>query len=83
VNDTHAYVECGVAGFGLVQVPGIVVDGLLADGRLKEVLAPFRPMPRPVSILYPSKRYLAQQVRVFVDWIQQRFLAVDNHWLTA
>lgn len=81
VNDSHAYVECGVADFGIIQVPGILVDGLLGSGRLKEVLQPFRPLPRPVSVVYPSKRYLAPQVRVFVDWIHQNFSAIDEAWL--
>lgn len=81
VNDSHAYVECGAAGFGLLQVPGILVDSLLAEGRLIEVLSEFRPVPRPVSVLFPSKSYLAPQVRVFVDWIQQRFPSLDATWL--
>ncbi|MBG0512124.1 LysR family transcriptional regulator [Agrobacterium sp. MOPV5] len=82
VNDSHAYVECGVAGFGIVQVPGIIVDRYLNDGRLKEILSPYRPTPRPVSVLYPSKQYLAPQVRIFIDWIQARFAALNGQWLT-
>jgi len=81
VNDSHAYVQCGIAGFGIVQVPGILVDRYLVDGWLKEILAPFRPEPRTVSVLYPSKSYLAPQVRVFVDWIQARFAALHGTWL--
>ena len=82
VNDSHAYVECAASGFGIVQVPGVLVDRYLADGRLREILIPFRPLPRPVSVLYPSKRYLAPQVRVFVDWIQERFMTLHGTWLT-
>ena len=82
VNDSHAYVECAASGFGIVQAPGVLVDRYLADGRLREILVPFRPLPRPVSVLYPSKRYLAPQVRVFVDWIQERFTTLHGIWLT-
>jgi LysR family transcriptional regulator, regulator for bpeEF and oprC len=35
-----------------------------------------------VSVLYPSKRYLAPQVRVFVDWIQEWFTTLHGTWLT-
>jgi len=81
VNDSHAYVNCGVSGFGIIQVPGIMVDAYLQDGRLTEVLADFRPSPRTVSMLYPSKSYLAPQVRVFVDWVHERFPVLHGCWL--
>ncbi|WP_413990751.1 LysR substrate-binding domain-containing protein [Labrys okinawensis] len=80
VNDSHAYVESGLAGFGLIQVPGILVDRFLASGQLREVLAANRPVPRPISILYPSRQFLAPQVRVFIDWMQQRFATFHETW---
>ncbi|WP_256673681.1 MULTISPECIES: LysR substrate-binding domain-containing protein, partial [unclassified Pseudomonas] len=55
VNESNAYVQCGVAGFGIVQAPGIAVETFLASGELVEVLRAFRPKPRLVSVLYPSR----------------------------
>lgn len=83
VNESNAYVECGVAGFGILQAPGIVLDRFLADGTLVEVLRPYRPHPRPVSVLYPSRSHLAPQVEVFVDWVREQFPKLCGCWLES
>lgn len=56
-------------GFGLVQAPRYRFAEDLTNGALVEVLADFRPMPTPLSVLYPSSRQLSPRVRVFVDWL--------------
>lgn len=81
VNESNAYVQCGVAGFGILQAPGITLDRYLADGSLVEVLKNYRPKPRPVSVLYPSRTHLAPQVHAFVDWVSQRFALLYPVWL--
>lgn len=81
VNESNAYVQCGVAGFGILQAPGITLQRYLADGSLVEVLERFRPRPRPVSVLYPSRTHLAPQVHAFVDWVSQRFALIYPAWL--
>jgi LysR family transcriptional regulator for bpeEF and oprC len=81
VNDSDAYVEAGLAGFGIMQTLGVSVDRHLASGALVEILAQFRPRPRPVSVLYPSKVHLAPQVRVFVDWVAEHFPQLHGKWL--
>lgn len=81
VNESNAYVECGVAGFGIVQAPGITLDRFLAEGSLVEILQPFRPRARPVSVLYPSKSHLPPQVAVFVDWVRAQLPVIYDRWL--
>lgn len=81
VNESNAYVECGVAGFGILQAPGITLDRFLADGTLVEVLRPYRPQPRPVSVLYPSRSHLAPQVEVFVEWVREQLPRLYGRWL--
>ncbi|SJN12560.1 Transcriptional regulator, LysR family [Halomonas citrativorans] len=81
VNESNAYVECGVAGFGILQAPGITLDRYLADASLVEVLRGYRPRPRPVSVLYPSRSHLAPQVHAFVEWVRERFPALNGRWL--
>ena len=81
MNESNAYVQCGVAGFGILQAPGITLERYLADGSLVEVLEDFRPRPRPVSVLYPSRTHLAPQVHAFVDWVSQRFAVLHHSWL--
>lgn len=71
VSDADAYHACCAAGLGLIQVPHYHIAPRLADGSLCEVLAPFRPAPMPVSVLYPHSRQLSPRVRVFVDWLAE------------
>lgn len=81
VNESNAYVECGVAGFGILQAPGITLDRHLAEGSLVEVLPTYRPRPRPVSVLYPSKSHLAPQVHAFVEWMREQLPNLYGRWL--
>ncbi|NWA24418.1 LysR family transcriptional regulator [Pseudomonas gingeri] len=81
VSESNAYVQCGVAGFGILQAPGIAVARYLASGALVEILQPFRPAPRPVTVLYPSRAHLAPQVAAFLDWLQPRFAQLYPDWL--
>ncbi|NIE63091.1 LysR family transcriptional regulator [Burkholderia sp. Ax-1719] len=81
VNESKAYVRCGLAGFGIIQAPGVAVDEHLASGALVEILQNIKPAPRPISLLYPSRSYLSPQVQVFLDWLLGNFLTLDNNWL--
>ena len=83
VNESNAYVQCGVAGFGIVQAPGITVETFLASGELVEVLKAHRPKPRLVSVLYPSRTHLAPQVDAFVEWLKEHFPVLHPSWFTA
>ena len=68
VNDTEAYVQCGLEGLGLIQLSEFAVSAYLRSGRLKEVLADARCSPVPVSVVYP-KNQITTAVRTFIDWI--------------
>lgn len=73
VNDSEAYVQCGVSGFGLIQPSRYMVAPLLESGQLREILAPWTPPPLPISVVYLHNRHLSPKVRVFVDWISELF----------
>ncbi|WP_233834492.1 LysR family transcriptional regulator [Paraburkholderia sp. ZP32-5] len=73
VNDADAYVTCGLEGFGLIQPARFMVLPHLRSGQLVEVLPELKPMPMPISAVYPHSRHLSPKVRVFVDWIAEVF----------
>ncbi len=73
VNDADAYVTCGLEGFGLIQPALFMVLPHLQSGQLVEVLPDLKPMPMPISAVYPHSRHLSPKVRVFVDWIAELF----------
>lgn len=67
VNETEAYLHCGLEGLGLIQLSEVAASIYLRNGRLREVLAQARCAPVPISIVYPQARATAA-VRTFVDW---------------
>jgi LysR family transcriptional regulator for bpeEF and oprC len=73
VNDSEAYVTCGLNGFGLIQLPRYMVTPYLKSGALREVLAQWAPPPMPISVAYLHNRHLSSKVRVFVDWVSELF----------
>lgn len=73
VNDSDAYVTCGLEGFGLIQPTLFTVLPHLLDGSLTEVLLGFNPKPKPISIVYPHNRHLSAKVRVFAEWVAELF----------
>lgn len=73
VNDAQAYLNCGVNGLGIVQVPLIIAQSHLEAGELVEVLPAFKPLPQPISAVYPHRLHLSPKVRIFVDWIAAIF----------
>jgi len=83
VNESNAYVQCGVAGFGIIQAPGVTVETFLANGELVEVLSDHRPKPRLVSVLYPSRTHLAPQVEAFTSWLKGHFPVLHPLWFKA
>jgi LysR family transcriptional regulator for bpeEF and oprC len=73
VNDAEAYLSCGVKGLGIIQVPLFMAKPHLENGELVEVLPGFKPLPQPISAVYPHKLHLSPNVRAFVDWIAELF----------
>ncbi|HEX2603537.1 MAG TPA: LysR family transcriptional regulator [Oxalicibacterium sp.] len=75
VNGVDAYKSACLSGFGLVQMPRYGAEKELAEGRLVEVLHDFHPPAMPVSVLYPHQLQLTPRVRVFVEWVAERYAA--------
>ena len=73
VNETEAYLQCGLEGLGLIQLSEFVARPYLETGRLKEVLTHARCSPVPVSIVYASGRNAGAATRAFVEWIAAIF----------
>ncbi|MPS28665.1 LysR family transcriptional regulator [Pigmentiphaga sp.] len=73
VNDSDAYVACGLQGFGLIQPARYMVRPHLESGQLREVLTGWKPSPMPISVVYLHNRHLSPKVRAFVDWVTELF----------
>lgn len=74
-NDGDTLTAAATAGMGLVLLPLWLVGREIKQGRLREVLADYRPDPAdtPLYAVYPHQKHLPAKVRVFVDFLAQRF----------
>jgi LysR family transcriptional regulator for bpeEF and oprC len=73
VNDSDAYMACGLQGFGLIQPPRYMALPYLQSGALQEILPAWKPKPMPISVVYPHNRHLSPKVRAFTDWVAEIF----------
>lgn len=73
VTGTESLRDGVLLGLGLAQMPVFHIERDLAAGRMVRVLPDFPVPPAPVSVLYPRNRQLSPRVRLFIDWIAQRF----------
>jgi DNA-binding transcriptional LysR family regulator len=62
-----------LAGVGLGRLPSFYVAEELKRKRLRAVLTEFAPAPLSISAVYPRAKHLAPKVRVFVDFLRERF----------
>ena len=80
VNDTDAYVVCGLEGLGLIRPGSYMVLPHLRSGRLRQVLTDYAAPAVALSVIYPKNRHLSPTVRAFVDWISEVLREAEPNW---
>ncbi|MCW1872945.1 LysR family transcriptional regulator (plasmid) [Erwinia sp. INIA-01] len=73
VNNSDVLLSCGLSGLGMLHALRAALEPHIQAGRLTEVLAEYSTVAKPVSVLYPDRRYLSPKVRVFIDWFSAMF----------
>jgi len=73
LNGATAAVEAAAAGAGIACPPLWAAKEALDEGRVVKVLPYWEPDHRDLWAVYPSNRYLAQRVRLFVDHLAASF----------
>jgi len=66
-----------VEGVGIAYEPDFIVGPDVRGGRLVQILARFQPPPSSIYMVYPSRRHLSAKVRVFTDFLVERFAKGD------
>lgn len=66
VNDLEALADLAIAGAGIARLPGLVCRDAVLDGRLIRLYPESRVPVRPVSVVYPSRMFLATKVERFL-----------------
>lgn len=73
VNETSAYVTCGLQSLGLIRVASYLVQEHLCTGKLVAVLEAFSEPSVPVSGVNPVGNRASITVRAFTEWVGELF----------
>ena len=74
VNSGDAILAAALGGLGVALLPCFICGEDLRAGRLVRILPDWESPPdRAVSAVYPAARHLSPKVRVFVDFLAERF----------
>jgi DNA-binding transcriptional LysR family regulator len=77
-RDMIALRNAALAGVGVVQLPTMMVCDELAQSRLIRLLPGWSPRREIIHAVYPSRRGLLPSVRALIDYLAQRFAALDE-----
>jgi DNA-binding transcriptional LysR family regulator len=70
--------SAALAGVGVVQLPTMMVRDQLAEGALVRLLPDWAPRREIIHAVFPSRRGLLPSVRALIDYLAQRFDALDE-----
>jgi DNA-binding transcriptional LysR family regulator len=77
-NNSEVVRHAVLSGLGIGRLPeAMVVDDIRA-GRLYRVLPDFPSEPRQGYLVYPSRRHLPPRTRLVIDFLVERFAALDK-----
>jgi DNA-binding transcriptional LysR family regulator len=79
VNESNAHLAAGLAGLGVIQTFTYTARPHLDSGALVAILPEWQPAPYPFYVVYPPNRHLSNRLRVFIDWIADRFSALADY----
>jgi LysR family transcriptional regulator for bpeEF and oprC len=69
VDDSEAFLSCGLAGLGILQGLRPSLQPFIDSGELVEILQQLKTIPKPISLLMTDRRYRSPKVRAFMDWL--------------
>lgn len=73
VNHGESLRDAALAGVGVAYMPGFLVGRDLAEGHLVSALDDWAQSKQKVYAVHPRSQNLAPKVRVFVDFLDQKF----------
>lgn len=72
-NGIDAVIEAAAAGVGVALAPTWMMNADSAHGRLRQILRAWQPPRRAISVVYPSRRFLAPRTRAVIDFLVEEF----------
>ena len=71
-NDIISIHQAIIAGLGIGLIPESLVQPELRCQELVNVLPQWASAPIPINAIYPSRKYIPQKVRVFLEFLEQK-----------
>ena len=81
-NNGDLLSEVAAQGIGIVFEPAFIVGPEVRAGRLVPLLQDFVAPPSPIYAVYPSRKHLSAKVRLFVEFLIERFAQAQD-WSAA
>ncbi|AKH69558.1 transcriptional regulator, LysR family [Spongiibacter sp. IMCC21906] len=72
-NNGRALVHASIANLGIVQLPDFYAKDAIDQGLLTPILEEYKPTDTGVWAVYPHNRHLSAKVRLFVNFLAERF----------
>ncbi|MEQ8665715.1 MAG: LysR family transcriptional regulator [Rhodospirillales bacterium] len=72
-NNGEALRAAAIAGHGVLNTPLFIVAGALRNGQLESVLDEYGSTGAAIYAVYPHNRHLSAKIRLFVDFLADRF----------
>lgn len=77
-TDMLALKQAALKGVGIVQLPSLMLDENLKQGRLVQILPDWRPRTEVIHLVFPSRRGMLPSVRTLIDFLAFRFENMDE-----
>jgi DNA-binding transcriptional LysR family regulator len=77
-NNGDLLAEAAARGAGIVFEPAFIVGPDVRAGRLVPLLQDFEPPNIPIYAVYPSRKHLSAKVRLFVEFLIERYAQAQD-----
>ncbi|RZN16447.1 LysR family transcriptional regulator [Bradyrhizobium sp. Leo121] len=72
-NNAEVLRDVAVKGHGIALIPTFIAGDALHTGALKTILSDYHAPPLTLYAIYPPTRHLSVKVRLFIDFLVERF----------
>ena len=72
-NNGEVLRDAAIAGRGIAVLPTFIVGADLQSGRLTSLLPDYAPPKLAIYVLYPPNRHLSAKIRLFTEFMAERF----------
>ncbi len=72
-NNAEVLRECAIQGMGITLLPRFAIEDALSDGRLRQVLPTFSPVPFGLYAVRISRQFTPARLRLFIEFLRESF----------